>query len=675
MTNFGFVDHILEVDLTRGSVEKVPVDPDVMRRYLGGMGLAGKMLYNRQPMGADAFDPENLFIVSPGSLGGTLAPASGRVEITTRSPLTGMLASANAGGHWGPSLRSAGYEAVVFTGQSPHPVYLLIDDDRVELRDASSLWGKDAWSTADALKPVLPGASPDRVNVLSIGPAGENRVRFAAITADYHNSASRCGVGAVMGAKRLKAIVAHGTGSIPIADPRRMEEVAFDYFRKGDPHLMGAPGQSYLRSRSVSMMRRFGEGGMLPGHNFQTTVLPNWQSRHLEANLPYIRAAGESCYTCHLADGCVHIKSGKYKGVSVGDIHSMFIWCWGAQCGIESLPAVYKCEELCERLGIDTLCGASTIAFAIELFQRGLITEKDTGGLVLRWGDEDVIHELMYRIARREGLGDLLAEGSLLAGKKIGQGAEKYSMTVGGMAPLSIDHRVYDGAGQLGHLTSPRAGDNLKTTHFAGHLAALPTIRPPQCEGMSQQEYERWFIDHQDIFDDVKDRIFGKERHLGNYDDTQIAHLTKWNEDQTALHNSLGTCIIALTGPTHLAGLYSAATGIETSPRELMGIGERINNLHRLLNARWGIMRGAVDWPDRFYEEPVPDGPQKGRVISRERMARALDAYYDVRGWDRESGMPGRAKLEELGLSDLVAALEAEAIRPFAGVAPASTSR
>ncbi len=654
MASCGYMENILEVDLSSGLVEKVTVDPDLMREYLGGTGFITKVLYDRQPPGIDPLSPESLFIVAAGPLVGTLAPTASRVEITAKSPLTGMLGMANGGGHWAPMLRYAGYEAIIVRGSSATPVYLWINNGTVELRSAAHLWGLDVWETVDRVRSESPEHSPDRIRVLAIGPAGENRVRYASITVDYHNSASRCGLGAVMGAKKLKAIAVTGDGAIKVAHPSRLEEAAWEFVSKGDPHMYGNPGPSYIKARSLAFVDRWEASGGLPAKNWQTWTVPNWKSRTLEVGLKYVRPAAEACHCCFFGDGCAEVKEGKYAGVKVGDIHSQPVLTWGAMCAIEDMAAIYKCQEMCERLGMDIPDVGQAIALAMELFQKGILTKADTGGLALEWGDEDLVQQLIELIAHRQGIGHLLAEGSERMASTVGRGAEKCSITVKGMTPCTHEYRSGINLGLLGHLSSPRGGDNVRTAHEYFHVESLPRIRAMGKEGMSHEEYVQWFVEHKDMFDEVKAKAYGNPPRMGPYSHEQRAYLLKWMEDESTLHNCLGTCILSLMGPTTMARLYSAVTGWEVSPWELMRIGEKVITLQRILNAREGIRRGDVDLPGRFYDEPIPEGPARGKVLSRDEVRAAMDAYYRVRGWDVETGMPTRRKLEELGLGDIV---------------------
>ena len=313
---------------------------------------------------------------------------------------------------------------------------------------------------------------------------------------------------------------------------------------------------------------------------------------------------------------------------------------WGAKCAINNLPAVWKCKELCQHYGLDYASTAGVIAFAQELFQRGIITTKDSG-LELTWGNEDAIIEMIHRIARREDFGNVLAEGSAKAAWIIGKDAKKYVMTVKGMEVMSSDPRPSKRGFDFGVITNPRGGDNLKGTH-----------------NRADAYFQNWHPDNYDIFEDEKRKIYGVHPHeLASSWEGKTA-MTKWFEDLYSVINSLGVCFFPAgmhlaIGPTHYAKLYSAFTGREISPQEIMRLGEKVFNLLKAYIIREGFTRKDDCWPDRFYSEPIPEGPSKGAVLSRAEMDGLLDEYYELRGWDKDIGVPMAQKLRGFGLNDI----------------------
>ena len=650
----GHVGTIIELDLTNRRTSPVVLDEALVPKFMGGTGLGAKILYDSVGPGIDPLSPENIVIFATGPLSGTSAPANGRTEAITKSPLTGIIGRGNFGGWWGPRLKKAGFEAVVVRGTSEDPVYLSIDDDRVELRGAQHLWGKDTWETTDTLKSEL-GSD---ISVLAIGPAGENLVRFACPIGDYHHAPGRSHTGCVMGAKKLKAIAVRGTKEVPIFHAERFKEAAMEavdriisYPQRG---MRMQAGSNYLpinaAKAEVVSGKHFQDGRLSP--DSEIWDLPDSALRHLKTEKGYY---GYHCpyakyYGCDLM---AVVTEGPYKGLKVGGVafsHPGFEW--GAKCGIKTYPAMWKCRELCQRYGMDQ---TTPVPMAMELYEKGIISEKDTDGLELTWGNESAIHEMLGKIARREGFGDILAEGGVKAAAKIGRGAEHYPYTVKGMEVPSTDPRMVAMLGKsLGHIVSLRGGDNLDTTHGleAEHISAWAREK-----GWSEEQYLGWLTEWIDMPKEVKAQIFGtppSTEFLKPWNTAGRAASVKWHGDYTSMFNSLGICLMATNyshalGPTHLAELYSACTGGEITAEEIMRTGERIFNLMKAYNVREGLTREDDNWPERFYREPR-DG---SRIAPKEKLEQLLDEYYELRGWNKERGVPTKGKLDELGLGDI----------------------
>jgi aldehyde:ferredoxin oxidoreductase len=653
----GYVGRILEVNLSTQQAAAVDLEERVVQNFLGGVGLGAKILYDEVGPRVHPLNVGNLVIIATGPLSGTSAPANGRTEAITKSPLTGIIGKGNFGGWWGPRLKLAGFEAVVIRGKSDRAVYLWIDDGRVELRSATHLWGRDTWETTDALKEEL----GKDVSVLSIGQAGENLVRFACPVVDYYHAPGRSHTGCVMGTKKLKAIAVRGTREVPIADPERFKEAVkeatdriISYPERGIRMIVGS---NYV----VRDAAKFEAG---PARNFQTGVLspdsdiwglPESAQKHLTVVKGYY---GYHCpyakyYGCDLM---ADVKEGPYAGLKLGGIcYSLPGWEWGTKCGINSYPAMWKCRELCNRYGMDQ---STPIPFAMELYQKGIITKEETDGLELNWGNELAVHQMISKIAHREGFGNVLAEGSVRAAHQIGKGAEKSVMTVKGMEILGTDARTASWTWNLGNLVSLRGGDDLDTTHFVSDDRVQDWAREA---GWSEEDYLQWLVDWLDMPVELKKQIFGAPPrteflHL-DYLEGKAA-LVKWYGDYTSVFNSLGLCLMPTNvshalGPTHFAELYSACTGWDITASEIMQAGERIFNLMKAYTVREGLTRKEDDWPERFYKEPWPTGPLKGRLASREQTDRLLNEYYELRGWDKKRGVPTKRKLIELGLENV----------------------
>jgi aldehyde:ferredoxin oxidoreductase len=646
------IGKILNVDLSARQVRAVELEEMVIYDYLGGLGLGVKILYDEVGPNVGALSPDNVIIIAPGLLSGTSAPTNGRAQIVTKSPLTGILGTGNFGGFWGPRLKLAGFEALVIRDKSDMPVYLWVDDGAAELRSAEHLWGKDTWETTD----ILRGELGNDVSVLSIGQAGENLVKFACPVIDYYHAPGRSHAGCVMGSKKLKAIAVRGTKKIAIADPERFSEAV----KEAIGRIIIHPERKERKESKFGIMKKIGalvRAGVISCKNFQTTSLsPDNELLNLpEAVLPHL-AMGKFCYHCPMGYGCdlvANVKTGSYAGLRLGGINC-YISYWGGYSGIKSFPASWKCKELCQRYGMDQ---GGPIPFAMELFQKGILTKEDLDGLELTWGNEKAIFELIRKIAFREGIGDILAEGSARAAKKIGRGAEDSAMVVKGMEMFGKDPRTAPLVNTLGVMTCLRGADeNLSTS-------SIPFSYPAWAKkaGWSTTDYLKWLIDYIDMPDNVKKEIFGEDPSTSILDPHELdgkAFLAKWFGDLVALCNSIGLCVIAtnfwpVMGPSHYAKLYNAYTGHQTTAQEIMKVGERIVNLMKVYAIRCGISRQDDVLPARFYREPLTDGPFKGTLLQTDRLNRLLIEYYEKRGWNTETGVPTRGKLVELKLIDV----------------------
>jgi len=648
-----FLGRILRVDLSNGRLIPEDIDAGVFMTCLGGLGLNAKILFEEIGPQIDGLSPENIVVISAGLLNGTGAPTAHRGEITTKSPLTGIFGTGNYGGLFASNLRKAGYEAVVLKGKLKDPGYLIISNDHVELRAAGHLWGKDAWETTDAIK----GELGKDFSVMAIGQAGENLVKFACPIVDYHHAPGRSHAGCIMGSKSIKAIAVRGTRKIEIGDEQLFKAVTKEIVAriKGYPErsLRQEVGSTYLIAAAA---RR----GRLGAKNYQTGILPEtneiWRpesyKKHLVKGPTY-------CGNCPLSVfyGCnitADVKEGKDKGLFMqGVSFSHPVWNWGGKCAIESFTSMLKCRELCNRYGMDQM---ASVPFALELYQRGILTKENFDGKELRWGDEEAINGLLYKIAYRQGIGDALAEGSARAAKIIGRGADKYALTIKGMEILSgVDPRTLGMPTLLGYMTCARGGDDLKNTHSI--VENIPDWVRKQ--GMKDEEYASWFLNSLDMPAAIKEGIYGKPLHVPPLKPTleSIALTTKWYEDMGPVRDSLGVCLFAVNtvgaiGPTLCARLLSAYLGTDFSPPELLIIGERITNLMRLYNEREGLSRRDDRLPERFFAESLKDGPSEGAILSKGKMEQLLDSYYDLRGWDRQTGNPTANKMKELGLSE-----------------------
>ena len=655
--------YMLEVDLASKEYLVQPLKEKILREYIGGLGLGMKILYDEVGPNVDPLSSENILFIAPGPLSGTDAPTSSRTQVVTKSPLTGIIGIGNFGGPWGAKFRRAGFEALLFRNNAESPVYLWIDDGDVQLRSAAHLWGKDSWQTTDSLRNEL-GAD---VSVLAIGQAGENLVKFACPIGDYDHAPGRSHAGCVMGVKKLKAIAVRGTQKVSVAEPEKFKAAIKEVIGRINDYPEGKL-ENRRRISSADKSTPFAKAGALPCRNFQQTGLPPESDmwRATEVAMENTSQQGPKyCDHCIMAEyyGCnlrTDVKKGIYTGLGLGGAGFSLQWRYFiGLCGINSCLEMYKCSELCQRYGMDM---TNPAPFAIELFQRGIIDSEDLDGLKLDWGNGAAVIELLGKIAFREGIGDLLAEGSVRAAGKIGKGAEKCVMAQKGMEIMYVDPRLAGWGMILGNTVCLRGGDDLTSTHV------LPETIPGWIKqlGWDEKTYIQWHVDYFDMFPEVKAKVFGsppKSDFFQKGETSGKAEWVVWLEKLHALFNSLGVCLMSAgcwlpMGPTHYAKLYSALTGWEITPQELMRTGDRIFNLMKCYLVREGLTRKDDSWPKRFFEEPIPDGPLKGSLLDENKFKRLLEEYYELRGWDKSSSIPAKDKLLELSLYDAAEELE-----------------
>jgi aldehyde:ferredoxin oxidoreductase len=612
----------LQINLPQ-EIVKEPIDLQFTKMFMGGLGFNTNILYDEVGPTVDPLGPDNIVVISPGALNGTGAPTTCRTEISTKSPLTGIFGTGNFGGYWGQALKNAGYDTVVIRDRSPEPVYLLIDDECVEIRDAARLWGRDSWETADVLKEEL----GEDFSVMAIGQAGENLVRNATVIVDREHAPGRSHVGAVLGAKKLKAIAVQGTGKDAIKSPEAFEMA----IREAVGRIETFPG--------------WGATGII---QMIDAILPDYTERAEH----YLIDGGYGFFCpCILGPffGCnliAEINEGKYAGtrVSSGITQSAHM---AKNLGI-SLQAAFKLRELCQRYGLDFW--EEPLAYFMELYQKEIITRADTDGLELEKGNEPAFIEVLGKIANREGFGDIIAEGTERASRKIGRGSEKYLRTMKGMEFFG-DPRMFSPNKRLSYQINPRGGDDLKGTHGVIAFPGMPLWA--NSLNWDEDTYLDWVLKRHDMFDDVKEAVFGSPPKLHDLDSVM---LVKWYNDLSCVYDSLGFCMFSdsfeAMGPTLYAKLYSAYTGHSITPVELMVAGERIFNVMRAYNTREGMRREHDDWPQRFYDQPLRRGDET-YSLSKEKVDQSLNRYYELRGWDVKTGVPTQGKLRELQLHDV----------------------
>ncbi|HIJ16795.1 MAG TPA: aldehyde ferredoxin oxidoreductase family protein [Thermoplasmata archaeon] len=595
---------VLKVDLRSGRFEDREVPKKDQTEYLGGRGLAAKILYEENKTGVDPFDPENRLIFMTGPYTGTFGAFSAFYNVTTKSPLTGAILSAHSGGHWGPMLRRTGYDGIILKGRSSSPVYLMITDAGPELKDASDLWGRDVFETTSELKKRHEGA---RSTV--IGPSGERKARYAAIMNEMHRAAGRGGVGAVMGAKNLKAVVVHGTKDVSQADPEKLKELF-----KSATQTVKEKSAAFMKYGTSMVVGITGKAGTIPTRNLQTGYFPEYEKIGGDAVVNNHKKKDVACYRCPLHCGNVTKAEKDYQVETEGPEYETLAM-FGSNIGNANLESIIMANDLCNRYGMDTISCADTIACAFELFEKGIITEKETGGLPLTWGDHRTIVRLVEMTGKGEGFGALVGEGSRRLTERFGPEARKYAMNVKGMEFPGYDPRGIQGMG-LAFATSTRGACHLRATMYVPEL-----------------------------FQGVLDRftVKGKAKPLKEMQElftiTDCLILCKFGA-RNAFANSWD----------NMVSLANAATGFGYTVDGLKEVGARSWTVERMFNLREGLGRKDDTLPDRFFTLPIHDGPSKGAVVSREDFEKELGAYYALWGWD-EQGVPTKQALSELGIT------------------------
>jgi len=630
---YGWTGGVLRVDLTKNKVTKIELNKEHAKNLIGGRGINSKILFDETKQGIDALSPENLLIFGTGPLDGTLSPSSGRYTVTAKSPLTGILGDANSGGFWGPELKFAGYDHIVVKGRAKEPVYLWVDDDQVEVRRGTHLWGKDTWETDKAIKQET---GDNSIQVACIGPAGEKLVRFACAVNNLSRAAGRTGMGAVMGSKNLKAIAVRGTKEISIARPKAFEKAAKEIREQihSDPYykMLRNLGSNLL----VITLNRVGNLGY---RNSQSGTWDEAMKVSGEALLEKYVVRHKSCFGCGIQCSRYYlVQDGEYKGTKGEGPEYNTIQAFGPSCGNADLASILYANNMCNKLGLDTISAGNAIAWAMECYQRKILTKEDTGGIELDWGDHNTINELIEKIGRREGFGDILAEGTLKAAMKLRKGKE-YVIHSKGNPWTGSDQRSKKG-GVLAYITSTRGADHLRGLPCAEE--AITVLSP-----------------------EVYQKLYGIEK-IGDPTSTVgKAPLVIWNENLCAVADALEICkfstawFLVFRGARfkELSELFSAATGIDMNEKDMVKVGERIINVERAFNVREGISRKDEKVPKRFME-PSPSGRYEGHSTKPQELKVMLDEYYKLRGWEVATGIPNRKKLEEIGLRDEANELE-----------------
>jgi aldehyde:ferredoxin oxidoreductase len=599
----GWIGKILRVNLSTGKISKEVLDPKMAKQYIGARGLGTKIMFDEVDPNVDALSPENKLIFAPGPFSGTFAPSAGRYNVITKGPLTGTIAASNSGGSFGPELKYAGYDAVIIEGKAAKPSYLWIFDDKVEIRDASHLWGK---IVPDATELVRAETDED-AKVACIGPAGERQVLFAAVMNEMGRAAGRTGVGAVMGSKNLKAVAVVGTGAITAADPVAFKASVMKARKLIQEHPVGGTGlRVYGTDVLVNILN---QSGALPTRNFQDGYFPAANNVGGESLTAKLLERPRGCFSCIISCGrATRVTNPKFAGQGEGPEYES-AWSFGPDCGIDDIDAVTKANYYCNDYGLDTITLGSTVACAMELYEKGYVTLKDTGGIALNFGNAEAMVEMVRLTCVGEGFGKKLALGSYRLGELYGH--PEFSMTCKKQEMAAYDPRSVQGIG-LNFSTNNRGG-----CHVRGYTISPEVLGVP--------------------FKADKDTTEGK------------AQLVITFQNLTAALDSSGACLFSTfgLGADELASELKCLTGVDYTTEEFMKAGERIWNLERIWNMKSGFTAKEDALPERLLKDPIKTGPAAGHVSKLPQM---LPEYYQIRGWDK-NGVPTEKKLKELDLA------------------------
>jgi aldehyde:ferredoxin oxidoreductase len=643
---YGYAGKVLHVDLGDGSLAVEEPSEQFYRTYLGGSALGLYYLLRHTPAGADPYGPENTLTMAVSGMTGAPISGQSRVSAVAKSPLTGGVGSSEAGGFWPAELKFAGFDAIVFRGAAAHPVYLWIKDGQFELRDASHLWGKTT-SIVDRL--LAEELGDDRIQVAQVGPAGERLVRFAAIMNMANRANGRGGLGGVMGAKRLKAVVVRGSKKgLATAHAEGLRRI----MKASQPNIMGDGDiEDMARHGTSGIVVGQDEGGGLPTRNWQSGSMGLERATAISGPTLFAEwlrgaAAGtqmkdgrDTCYSCGVR--CKRVVEAEWEGRAVlpvsGGPEYETISVVGSYCDVADLGAICYANQLCNEFGVDTISAGATMAFAIECFERGLITAADTGGIELRWGDGAAMVAMLEKTLRREGFGDILAEGSHRAAERIGRGAAAYAICAKGQEFPAHMPQVKASLG-LVYAVNPYGADHQSSEHDPCY--------EPDLIAESPDKYGKRMADI-GLTDPQPATVLNEAK-------ASFALRSQWAYQAM---NSAGVCQFVfgpawqLMGMEELAAAFSAVTGWDVTVDELLAVGERTLNLQRSFNAREGFGRDQDTLPDRLFDQPLQGGASDGSRVDRAAWEAARDSYYRQARWDPATGNPTRRVLEDTGLA------------------------
>jgi aldehyde:ferredoxin oxidoreductase len=604
----GYQGKILRVDLTNEKITTEPLNKEWAKQFIGGKGLGARYLFEELKPGTDPLSPDNILSIWTGPLVGTLTPLTGRYVLVTKSPLTGTFLDSYAGGFFGSELKYTGFDGVIIKGKAKKLSYLWINDGKAEIRDAKNLAGKDTFKTEELVRKET---GHKFTRVASIGPAGEKLGLISSVTSDITRNAARGGTGAVFGSKNLKAVAVKGSMGVEVQNIEEFTKMAKEMVLKDVVENPDHAGM--ITDGTPILVAMSNDAGILPTKHWRTGVFEGSKGIDSEAVKSRVLVRKKACFDCAIACGSYSkVNSGIFKGAATEGPEYETLGLCGSNCGIGNVEAVVKFVEDCDRLGLDSISVGNVVALAMDLFEKGVLTKKDTGGLDLKFGNEEAYAKMPSMIANRHAIGNILADGAKRAAKKIGKGAEKLTVEVKG-----LEYPAYDPRGTIGMALAYATSDR-----GACHLRAWPVA----ADAYGSQD--PWNPE-------------GK------------AAICVEDQTRTSVKWSFIFCDFYSVNFPNMAKYYSAVTGVQSSEEHLRKVGRRIWNLTRAFNVREGFTRKDDTMPERMEKEPLPDGKPKGHVVPRADFEKMLSEYYKLWGWD-DQGRPTKKALDEVGLGDIV---------------------
>ncbi len=598
------------INLSTGSIEIKDIDYDMAKEWIGGRGIGVKILYDNLKPGTDPLSPDNMIVFATGPLTGTGAPSSGRFVTVTKSPLTGTIHDSHCGGDFGHAIKDAGFDWIIVTGKAAKPTYILLDDGKVELKDAAAYWGKDWFeSEAGILAELDPGSKGkpieklmrNPIGVTGIGPPGENQKKLACIMNKFYRAAGRGGHGAVMGSKNLKAVAARGKMKIPMADEAAYKAAV----KKNEDEVMQAgdvtkKGGGLYTLGTALLVNIINGAGIYPTKNFQEGVFAGAEATSGEWLKENRLIKNVGCKGCRIMCGrWSKIEKGPYAGTECEGYEYETTWSWGADCGCDDADYVLTAHHICNQYGMDAIQAGTAVAFAMECYEKGIISKEDTGGIDLKFGNNEGIVAMAQMMGKVEGLGATLVDGEEMAAKKFGKGSDKFAMTVKGQSMPA-----YDGRGAKAHALA-YATSNRGACHLRAYMINPEILGAPE-------QLDRFKPDQKSV-----DMLIAFQNGVATMDSTlvcQFVTFSMWMQE--------------------FANLLNPITGWDYTAESLDAIGGKIWALEKKFNIREGFGKKDDTLPTRILEEPIPDGPSKGHT-AKEGMD-LLETYYKTRGWDSD---------------------------------------